>query len=73
MLIIEDTAYTFTLILLEPNVISHGCQYRARSACTSMQSDQAPTSSSHLNIPKNDNGPLQNWKVDYSIKKKPAS
>ena len=25
------------------------------------------TSSSHIDIPKNDNGQYQKWKVDYSI------
>ena len=49
-------------------------QYRARPVSTSMQSDQAlytvglsTSSSSHLHIPKNDNGVFQKWKLDYSI------
>ena len=47
-----------TLLLLEPNVISICQQYRARPACTSMQTDMAlyrwPTNFKldHLDIPK---------------------
>ena len=42
-------------------------KYRARTVCTSVLSDQAP--SFHLDIPKNDNGQYQKFKMDYSIKK----
>ena len=43
---------------------------KARQACTSVQSDQAIfcwLASSHHDIPKNDNGEFQKWKMDYSI------
>ena len=49
-------------------------QYRVRAACTDMQSDQALYcwlanfifSSWCDEIPKNDNGLFQNWKMGYS-------
>ena len=53
------------LILLETKVIGLGHQYRARSACTSVQSDQALYC--WLEIPKNKNGQFQIWKMNYSI------
>ena len=62
-----------TFILLEPKVISLCHQFRARPACTSVQSDQLPitvdwpTSSWHLNILRTGNGQCQKWKVDYSF------
>ena len=58
----------FLLTLPEPKVINLCPQYRARPNCTSVQSDQALScSSSHLNIPKYNNGQYQKFKLDYFI------
>ena len=71
----KDLKDYLTLILPTAKVISLCHQNRARSACTSVQSDQAlSTSSFYLNIPKNipknDNGQCQKCKMDYSPFKK---
>ena len=60
------------LILLEPKVIRLCHQYRARLACTSMQSDQAlycwqTNFKVGIMLYKKDNGQFQKWNVDYSI------
>ena len=71
-----------TLILLEAKVISPCQQYRARSACKSVQSDQALYCKLRLNFQVlilisqkkvmgscNDKKQILKWKkVDYSIK-----
>ena len=59
-----------TLSLLEPKVVSLCHQYRSRPACqsrTRLYTVGRPTSSSHLDIPINDNRQFQKWMVDYSI------
>ena len=68
--------FFLTLILSELKVVSLCHQYRARQACTSVQSDQTlyykngwPSSSSHLDIPKNDNGQFPKWKWYIPFKK----
>ena len=62
---------------LEPKVITLCYQYSARPACTSVQSDHAIycwlnnfkfSIDIRLDIPKNNKGDFQTWKVDYSIK-----
>ena len=56
------------LILLKLKVISLFRQYKARPACSSVLYTVCwPTSSFHLDIPENDNGYCQKWKVDYHI------
>ena len=64
--------FSYTLILLEPKVISICHQYKVRQFCTPMQFDHAlycwlTNLTSHLEIPKKDHGQFQKLKVDYSI------
>ena len=62
---IKPCTCMLTLILLTPKVNSLCHQYRARLACTPVQSDRLytvswPTFSFHLDFPKSDNGKFQN-------------
>ena len=49
-------------VSIEPGQPPHLC------SLTRLYTVSSPISSSHLDIPKKDNGQFQKWKVDYSIK-----
>ena len=56
-------------LLLKPKVISlcHQASLLFHEVCSGFILLADQLSSSHFNIPKNDNGKFQKWKVDYSI------
>ena len=71
--LVPHTVLLLTLNLLEQKMISLCHHYRARSACTSVQSDQALNSwltnfMLHFDTPKNDNGQFQKWKMDLLLR-----